>query len=136
MSEEIPKGQHLGGVLVFDRDPFGTRAVIIGGQRFEVERCEKSAIVAGRYHSHITLFKGGEHTYTVATPKPGAALAEVSGAGDRAPKMSKAELVAKLRALAAEDPEEGHVDADQALLDYIGDPDVREAFAAVPKWYA
>lgn len=45
-------------------------------------------------------------------------------------------LLEKLRALRLEDPERGHIDADQALLDYIDDPEVTEAFEAIGKWYA
>ncbi len=48
-----------------------------------------------------------------------------------------AELVARLMALAENgDPENDHIDADEALLDYIGDADVREAFHSLLKWYA
>lgn len=48
-----------------------------------------------------------------------------------------AELVEVLEECAAiGDPEIAHAKADAALLDYINDPEVREAFEAVEKWYA
>lgn len=34
------------------------------------------------------------------------------------------------------DDEMAHIRADEALLDYIGDPEIAEAFRAVPKYYA
>jgi GTP cyclohydrolase III len=34
------------------------------------------------------------------------------------------------------DTEVAHMDADNALLDFIDDGEVREAFCLVPKWYA
>jgi hypothetical protein len=34
------------------------------------------------------------------------------------------------------DPESAHVLADEALLDFIGDDEVRAAFDAIRKWYA
>lgn len=50
---------------------------------------------------------------------------------------ARAELLARLRGLVAErDVEAAHGDADEALLEYINDPEIREAFEAVPKWYA
>ena len=53
--------------------------------------------------------------------------------------MTKDELLKKLREAAStaeDDAEVGHLDADQALLDYINDVDVHQAFDAVKKWYA
>ncbi len=32
--------------------------------------------------------------------------------------------------------ESGHREADKALLDYINDPEIREAYERIPKWYA
>lgn len=51
--------------------------------------------------------------------------------------MTKKELLAKLK-MAKQNPdtEEGHWDADAALVRYINDEDIREAFQDVPKWYA
>ena len=34
------------------------------------------------------------------------------------------------------DPEGAHLDADRALLEYIGDPEISAAFEAIEKWYA
>lgn len=53
--------------------------------------------------------------------------------------MTILELVTKLRELKADpegNPEGRHVDADELLLDYINDPDVRAAFEDIEKWYA
>jgi len=53
--------------------------------------------------------------------------------------MDKKELLEKLRFIneeLAEDEEVCHVQADQALLDYINDLEVMEAFYKIDKWYA
>jgi hypothetical protein len=51
--------------------------------------------------------------------------------------MSKQELMDELRKLQDNgDPEIAHSMADDALLAYIADPDVRTAFDAIQKWYA
>ena len=34
------------------------------------------------------------------------------------------------------DPEMAHAEADQALLDYIGEREVTEAYERIDKWYA
>lgn len=51
--------------------------------------------------------------------------------------MSKEELLERLRT-AGEDPdtEDAHADADQALIDFIDDEEIRTAYEDVPKWYA
>ena len=51
--------------------------------------------------------------------------------------MNKQELIEKLTALQAiEDPEYAHAEADELLLDYIMDAEVRHAYSQIPKWYA
>ena len=51
--------------------------------------------------------------------------------------MTKEELLQKLKECAEDsDTEQRHIDADNALLDYINDPAVTEAFRKLPKWYA
>jgi len=47
-------------------------------------------------------------------------------------------LLIRLRECKANDgdPESAHADADRALLDFIGDPEVTDAFEAIDKWYA
>lgn len=52
--------------------------------------------------------------------------------------MTKDELVAKLNAIAAanDDPEEDHHWADELLLDFIDDDEVRQAFLRITRWYA
>ncbi len=47
------------------------------------------------------------------------------------------ELVEKQREIAKSgDHEIAHCNADQALLNYIGDKEVSEAFNEIDKWYA
>jgi hypothetical protein len=58
---------------------------------------------------------------------------------DAPPSTPKDELLRALRALIDEfdgDTEQRHVDADNLLLKFIGDPAVTEAFHAIDKWYA
>lgn len=53
--------------------------------------------------------------------------------------MTKEELIKSLQRLSANggcDPESDHGEADELLLDYIDDPDVRSAFNEIEKWYA
>lgn len=51
--------------------------------------------------------------------------------------LTKEELLNELHDLAAiDDIEAAHVFADEALLRYINDPEVREAYVAIDKWYA
>lgn len=53
--------------------------------------------------------------------------------------MSKAELIEELKAAAevsALDAEVGHSQADRALVEFINDPDVTEAFEAIERYYA
>jgi hypothetical protein len=55
----------------------------------------------------------------------------------RPPKLqSLIERLANIQRDAAGDPESAHQLADDALLDYIGDGDVRTMFKGVAKWYA
>lgn len=56
-------------------------------------------------------------------------------------KSTKAEcraiLLDKLRnAATSGDTEGGHLDADQALLEFINDADITAAYEAIPRWYA
>lgn len=53
--------------------------------------------------------------------------------------MPREELIQRLRDIKEQfgtDPEVAHGKADQALLDYIGDSIVREAYDAIEKWFA
>ena len=53
--------------------------------------------------------------------------------------MTKEELIERLRAIKAEHigaSEEGHVDADNLLIEFTNDPEIQEAYDAIPKWYA
>ena len=53
--------------------------------------------------------------------------------------MTKKELAAKLRALAVlsgSNPERFHRDADDLLIEFIGDDGVRDAYEEVKKWYS
>ncbi|KKU60045.1 MAG: hypothetical protein UX81_C0005G0041 [Parcubacteria group bacterium GW2011_GWA2_47_12] len=61
--------------------------------------------------------------------------------------MTKKQLVEQLQELAegvkgwewnkdVESPEGAHVKADEALLKYIGDEEIRKVFDSIKKWYA
>lgn len=51
--------------------------------------------------------------------------------------MSRDELVARLKELqSCGDPEIAHGEADDVLLEFIGDPEVSNAFNAIDRWYA
>lgn len=51
--------------------------------------------------------------------------------------MTKKELIAALDEIRREgDPENGHIEADNALLAFIDDIEVTAAFKAISKWYA
>lgn len=53
--------------------------------------------------------------------------------------MTKQELIEKLKQIVTtndrEDFESSHMEADKALLEYINDPEVTEAFNSVERWY-
>lgn len=50
--------------------------------------------------------------------------------------MTKDELIEALESYANYDNETAHIMADDALLDYINDDEIRKAFNAIDKWYA
>lgn len=52
--------------------------------------------------------------------------------------MTRDELLEKLRSMKDSDgdPELDHSDADLAIIEYINDPEIEEAYRAIPKWYA
>lgn len=51
--------------------------------------------------------------------------------------MTREELLQTLRALAVDvDTELSHIEADEALLAFINDPEIAAAFGAIHKWYA
>lgn len=51
--------------------------------------------------------------------------------------MTKEELLAKLKELKSNsDCEDAHIEADDALLDYINDQEISESYGAIGKWYA
>lgn len=52
--------------------------------------------------------------------------------------MTRDELLAALRKLQGEggDREANHEEADAALLEFINDKEITEAFDAIEKWYA
>ena len=57
--------------------------------------------------------------------------------GKRKIGISKAEAIAVLQELAGlQDVEIAHAEADEALLMYLNDKDIQEAFEEVPRWYA
>lgn len=59
------------------------------------------------------------------------------------PQERRNRLVARLKELAEyqwhhapDDPEYWHYEADDILLELIGDPEVRELFEKIEKWYS
>ncbi len=51
--------------------------------------------------------------------------------------MTRDELLEKLKSLETDSPDEfSHVEADLALLDFINDPEITEAYHDIAKWYA
>lgn len=54
--------------------------------------------------------------------------------------MSKKEILLlrleELAMLSEEDPEAAHCEADDALIDYIEDFEIKKAFDKINKWYA
>lgn len=51
-------------------------------------------------------------------------------------RLTKEELIEKLKVLESRDPEDAHREADRLLIEYINDEDIEQAFFEVPKWYA
>lgn len=50
--------------------------------------------------------------------------------------MDKQELIKRLYALEyLNDPFEAHLQADEALTEFINDPEIKEAFDRLDKWY-
>jgi hypothetical protein len=45
-------------------------------------------------------------------------------------------LLKILRECRGSEPEDAHLNADEALLAYIGDDEIAEAFERIEKWYA
>lgn len=50
--------------------------------------------------------------------------------------MTKEELLKELEKANRMDPESGHDYADEALLEFINDKDITDAFEKLEKWYA
>lgn len=51
--------------------------------------------------------------------------------------MTKEELIEKLKLLQnSSDPEAAHSDAEDLLLEFIADEEIRKEYEEVPKWYA
>lgn len=51
--------------------------------------------------------------------------------------MTKNELLIKLAEREKDDDaREAHIEADQAILDYLNDPEISEAYNKIGKWYA
>lgn len=51
-------------------------------------------------------------------------------------KLTKEKLLQELKELENADSEFAHGEADRLLVRYIGDPDIKEAYEKVPRWYA
>lgn len=54
----------------------------------------------------------------------------------RKKRMTKQELIKKLKKAAQDDTESAHATADGLLLEYINDKEIAEAYNAFDKWYA
>lgn len=50
--------------------------------------------------------------------------------------MTKEKLLAELRELRELRPEVAHVKADNLLIEYIGDLDIKLAYGSIRKWYS
>ena len=51
--------------------------------------------------------------------------------------MSREELLKELKSLDSRaDPESNHLSADEALLEYINDPEITKAFESIRKLYS
>jgi len=61
--------------------------------------------------------------------------------------MNKKELIKKLKEIKeridSDDEkdtyyyeEDGHIDADKAILDFINDKEIEEVYDSIPKWYS
>lgn len=51
--------------------------------------------------------------------------------------MSKEELIEQLNSLSDDSDVEGnHIEADELLIAYINDEDVKQAFESISKWYS
>ena len=50
--------------------------------------------------------------------------------------MEIKELITKLREIKTGDEEINHLKADRLLLEFINNPEVKEAFYELDKWYA
>lgn len=51
-------------------------------------------------------------------------------------KISRDKLLERLVDLQETDPETGHIEADEALMEYINDKEIEEAFEKLEKWYS
>ena len=61
---------------------------------------------------------------------------ELKKSKDREPWMSKKELLEKLKKCSEmEDSEEAHIEAVVAILDYLNDEDIDDAYSDVPLWF-
>lgn len=50
--------------------------------------------------------------------------------------LTRDELLARLRELKDhDDPERGHYEADELLLQFIADDEIRRAFEVITRWY-
>ena len=63
----------------------------------------------------------------------------MEGTQEKRQKISRDELLKILEeaaAMSSWNEERAHIDADMALLDYINDDEIRQAFDRVDRWYA
>lgn len=51
-------------------------------------------------------------------------------------KQELLEILKKLEERETYDIELVHIEADNALIEYINDPEIKKAYEEIPKWYA
>ena len=79
-----------------------------------------------------------EHEYIVVNKEEPwiERIIELKKSRDREPWMSKKELLDKLRKCSEmTDSEEAHIEATVALIDYINDAEIDDAYSDVPLWF-
>jgi hypothetical protein len=72
----------------------------------------------------------------IAPAAPGDSVIARMSDSTPTPKITRESALDKLRELRNLDAETGHMEADDVLLDLIGDDEIAKAFRSLPKWYA
>lgn len=118
--------RRLDGVISPDQTTHGA-AIIIATELDE------------RMASVVRTFDGAPLEALTDQTRAALSAAIPQAAEPAAAKTGKAKLLATLAALATSpngDKEQDHVNADDALLEFINDPEISTAYDAIYKWYA